>query len=202
MPHQGWGSSDTHSNHLYSSFCIDHWTQGAGGFPNKLDALIWLLRLEVSGSNEDVLHAYCREVISMVSDQGALDCLGLYTHLAHSITTMASEFILLLFGLLHLHWSFYFVYLGQNYFCHIAIDWSSPGPPHARGPGTEFKLYESPKLDLEEVQADWARLLNTTVPTKADLDLDVDLQDEDSILSRKLGGNSEKMQKCIMHNNA
>ena len=48
------------------------------------------------------------------------------------------------------------------------------------------------------MQADWARLLNTTVPTKADLDLDLDLQDEDNILSRKLGGNSEKMQKCIV----
>ena len=46
------------------------------------------------------------------------------------------------------------------------------------------------------MQADWARMLNTTVPTKADLDLD--LQDEDNILSRKLGGNSEKMQKCIV----
>ena len=85
-------------------------------------------------------------------------CLG---PVHHSITNVAAGLFLLLF------WLFCFSH--------------SPFPCQ----GTEFKLYESPKLDMEGVQADWARLLNSTVPRNEDLDQDhLDLEDESSFLSQ------------------
>ena len=76
-----------------------------------------MLRLEVSGPDEDVLHAYCREVISMVSDQGTLDCFGVKAQYITASQTRLQDCFSCCFG--------YIVFL----FCFEArinpIDWFS-----------------------------------------------------------------------------
>lgn len=135
------GNSLSNSANIYSLQPKSEFPSGAAGFANKLDALIWLLRLEISGPNEAALHSYCRQVISMVSDQGAFvfsASLGLYSFCV--------------FGFL---WFLCYLRFQLPLVCNLLV-------LLRRIAGTEFKLYEAPKLALKEVEADWARLLDTS----------------------------------------
>ena len=55
--------------HKYVIWQFPPGMQGCSGFCNKLDALLWVLRLE---TGRDQFESYCQSVICMVSDQGAL----------------------------------------------------------------------------------------------------------------------------------